>query len=123
MAHPALPQPGPGLPPGRLVRFAAAIGAVVKALRRTAAAEQTDDFFKRLASHDDFLDRIWPGTHPATNPAEAREHALRIQEEALRSQARITAAHGWAAVFSKVLMSIASAASIIAVALHTVGVF
>lgn len=123
MAHPALPQPGPGLPPGRLVRFATAITAVVRALRRTAAAEQADDFFARLASHDASLDRIWPGTHPATSAEEARERVLRIREKALRSRARITAAQGWVAVLSKVLTSVASAASIIALALHAVGIF
>jgi|HubBroStandDraft_6_1064221.scaffolds.fasta_scaffold749365_2 hypothetical protein len=123
MAHPALPQPEPGLPPGRLIRLATAINGVVRTLRRTTAAEYADDFFERLASHDASLDRMWPGTHPATTAEEAREHALQVREKALRSQERITAAQGWAAVFSKVLMSVASAAAAIALVLHVAGIF
>jgi hypothetical protein len=122
MAHPALHKSEPGLPPSRLVRLATAITAVVQALRRTGAAEQADGFFERLASHDASLDHIWPGTQAATSAEEAREHALQIREKALRSQERITAAQGWAAVFSKVLTSVASAASVIALVLHAVGI-
>jgi hypothetical protein len=123
MAHPALPQPEPSLPPGRLDRLAAAITAVVRALRRTAAIEQADDLFDRLASQDTFLDHTWPGTHPTTSAEEARERALQIREKTLRSQARITAAHGWTGVLSKALAAIASATSITALVLHAAGVF
>ncbi len=123
MAHPALPQPEPSLPPGRLDRLAAAIAAVVRALRRTAAVEQADDLFDRLASHDTFLDRTWPGTYPTTSAEEARERALLLRERSLRSQARITAGHGWAGLLSKVLAAIASATGIIALVLHAAGVF
>lgn len=102
MHNPALPQPDPGLSTGPLARIAAAVSAVARALRRTGAADQTDDLFERFDAHDAFLEKTWPGTHPSDDAVEARNQAVRIREKALRSQARIVTASGWVGVLGKV---------------------
>ena len=100
MDDPALPQPVQTPSPARLAQVAATLLAAAN-LRTADAVNLTDELFRSLDAHDAYLEKTWPGSHPSDDGSEARNRAVRLREQVMRSQARITAASGWATIAVK----------------------
>lgn len=101
MAEPAQPTSVSNPPLGPVGRLVATLVDAARPLRPNSAANRSDELFRQLDRHEDFLEKAWPGSHPSADGASAHNRAVSLREKALRSRNRITAALGWAEVFVK----------------------
>ena len=101
MDEPVSSESATTTPSALLPRMAAACLAVVPNHDATASIAPADALLERLDAFDAFVDETWPGSHASLDAVDVRNRAIRRREKALRSQARITAASGWATVVVK----------------------